>query len=63
MILFLIDEVNRFGAVGHSYADASEVDGNVYLSDDSPAKSGDLLWIQIIHANEHDVWCKVITNN
>jgi len=34
--------------------DAPEVDGKVYLSDD--AKPGDMLWVQIIHADEHDVF-------
>ncbi|WP_057831579.1 30S ribosomal protein S12 methylthiotransferase RimO [Colwellia sp. TT2012] len=54
--LILIDEVNELGAVGRSYADAPEVDGKVYLSDDFDAKPGDLIWVQIIHADEHDVW-------
>ncbi|ALO35191.1 ribosomal protein S12 methylthiotransferase RimO [Colwellia sp. MT41] len=54
--LILIDEVNELGAVGRSYADAPEVDGKVYLSDDFDAKPGDLIWVQIIHADDHDVW-------
>jgi ribosomal protein S12 methylthiotransferase len=36
--------------------DAPEVDGKVYLSDDFDAKPGDQIWVQIIHADEHDVW-------
>ncbi len=39
-----------------SYMDAPEVDGNVYLPDDFDATPGDLIWVQIIHADEHDVW-------
>ena len=54
--LILIDEVNELGAVGRSYMDAPEVDGKVYLSDDFDAKPGDLIWVQIIHADELDVW-------
>ncbi|NQZ22628.1 MAG: 30S ribosomal protein S12 methylthiotransferase RimO [Colwellia sp.] len=54
--LILIDEVNSLGAVGRSYMDAPEVDGKVYLSDDFDAKPGDLIWVEIIHADEHDVW-------
>ena len=54
--LILIDEVNELGAVGRSYMDAPEVDGKVYLSDDFDAKPGDQIWVQIIHADEHDVW-------
>lgn len=54
--LILVDEVNDLGIVGRSYMDAPEVDGKVYLSDDFDAKPGDMLWVQIIHADEHDVW-------
>lgn len=36
--------------------DAPEVDGKVYLSDDFDAKLGDKIWVQIIHADEYDVW-------
>jgi ribosomal protein S12 methylthiotransferase len=54
--LILVDEVNELGIVGRSYMDAPEVDGKVYLSDDYDAEPGDQLWVQIIHADEHDVW-------
>jgi ribosomal protein S12 methylthiotransferase len=54
--LILIDEVTELGAVGRSYMDAPEVDGKVYLSDEYDVKPGDQLWVQIIHADEHDVW-------
>ena len=35
--------------------DAPEVDGGVYFSDDFDTKPGDQIWVQIIHADEHDV--------
>ncbi|MDC1256005.1 30S ribosomal protein S12 methylthiotransferase RimO, partial [bacterium] len=54
--LILIDEVTELGAVGRSYMDAPEVDGKVYLSDEYDVKPGEQLWVQIIHADEHDVW-------
>ena len=54
--LILVDEVNGLGIVGRSYMDAPEVDGKVYLSDDFDAEPGDQIWVQIIHADEHDVW-------
>ena len=44
------------GAVGRSYADAPEVDGKVYLSDYFDAKPGDIIWVQIIHADEYDLF-------
>lgn len=54
--LVLIDEVNTEGAVGRSYMDAPEVDGKVYLTDEFDVEPGDLIWAQIIHADEHDIW-------
>ncbi|WP_448567356.1 30S ribosomal protein S12 methylthiotransferase RimO [Thalassotalea ganghwensis] len=54
--LVLIDEVNSEGAVGRSYMDAPEVDGKVYLTDEFDVEPGDQVWVQIIHADEHDVW-------
>ncbi|MCT7943335.1 30S ribosomal protein S12 methylthiotransferase RimO [Shewanella holmiensis] len=54
--LVLIDEVNTEGAVGRSYMDAPEVDGKVYLTDEFDVQPGDQVWVQIIHADEHDVW-------
>ncbi|QIR15787.1 30S ribosomal protein S12 methylthiotransferase RimO [Shewanella aestuarii] len=54
--LVLIDEVNTEGAIGRSYMDAPEVDGKVYLTDEFDVKPGDQIWVQIIHADEHDVW-------
>ena len=54
--LILVDEVNDLGIVGRSYMEAPEIDGKVYLSDDFDAKPGDQIWVQIIHADEHDVW-------
>jgi ribosomal protein S12 methylthiotransferase len=52
----LIDEVNGEGAIGRSYMDAPEVDGKVYLTDEFDVQPGDQVWVQIIHADEHDVW-------
>ncbi|WP_448547182.1 30S ribosomal protein S12 methylthiotransferase RimO [Thalassotalea fusca] len=54
--LVLIDEVNGEGAVARSYMDAPEVDGKVYLTDEFDVEPGDQIWVQIIHADEHDVW-------
>lgn len=54
--LILIDEVNTEGAIGRSYMDAPEIDGKVYLTDEFDVQPGDQVWVQIIHADEHDVW-------
>jgi ribosomal protein S12 methylthiotransferase len=54
--LILIDEVNSEGSIGRSYMDAPEIDGKVYLTDEFDVKPGDMIWAQIIHADEHDLW-------
>ncbi len=54
--LVLIDEVNSEGAVGRTYMDAPEIDGKVYLTDEYTVQAGDQVWVQIIHADEHDLW-------
>ncbi len=52
----IIDEVTTEGAVGRCYADAPEIDGNVHLTDEFDVQPGDVIWGQIIHADEHDLW-------
>jgi ribosomal protein S12 methylthiotransferase len=36
--------------------DPPEVDGKVSLSDDFDTKAGDLIWVQIIYADDHYDW-------
>ena len=52
----IIDEVTPEGAVGRCYADAPEIDGNVHLTDEFDVEPGDIIWAQIIHSNEYDLW-------
>lgn len=52
----IIDEVTTEGAVGRCYADAPEIDGNVHLTDEFDVAPGDIIWAQIIHTQEHDLW-------
>ncbi len=52
----LIDEVDGEGAIGRSYADAPEIDGCVFLNGDTECRPGDLVHVQIEHADEYDLW-------
>ena len=49
-------------AVARSYADAPEIDGNVFVEDidKSLIKSGDLLEVEITDADEYDLYAKLI---
>jgi len=57
----LIDEVDEEGAIGRSYADAPEIDGNVFINDIESVealglKPGDMVEVTIEHADEYDLW-------
>ncbi|MCO8101680.1 30S ribosomal protein S12 methylthiotransferase RimO [Acinetobacter indicus] len=49
-------------AVARSYADAPEIDGNVFVEDidKSKIKAGDLLEVEITDADEYDLFAKLI---
>ncbi|QPF37025.1 30S ribosomal protein S12 methylthiotransferase RimO [Acinetobacter sp. TTH0-4] len=49
-------------AIARSYADAPEIDGNVFVEDidKSQIKSGDLLEVEITDADEYDLYAKLI---
>ena len=55
----LIDEVDEEGAIGRSYADAPEIDGNVFLNGETNVKPGDIVDVVIEHADEYDLWGSV----
>ncbi|MFT5034056.1 MAG: ribosomal protein S12 methylthiotransferase [Bacteroidia bacterium] len=52
----LIDEVDEDGAIGRSYADAPEIDGKVYLDGVTDLQPGDALLVDIIGADDYDLW-------
>ena len=52
----LVDQVDEEGVVARSWADAPEIDGNVYLNDEQTLKPGDKVRATIDHADEYDLW-------
>jgi ribosomal protein S12 methylthiotransferase len=60
----LVDELEQDYpvAVARSYADAPEIDGNVFVEDIDRQliKAGDLLEVQIVDADEYDLFAKLI---
>jgi ribosomal protein S12 methylthiotransferase len=55
----IIDEVTAEGALGRSYADAPEIDGNVHLPGVSDVKPGDMIEVVITGADEYDLFAEV----
>lgn len=61
----LIDEVDEEGAIGRSYADAPEIDGNVFINDLESVErlglqAGDMVEVTIEHADEYDLWGSLV---
>ncbi|EWH08549.1 30S ribosomal protein S12 methylthiotransferase [Catenovulum agarivorans DS-2] len=56
----LIDEVDEEGAIGRCFADAPEIDGLVYLNDETQHKPGDIVEAKIIASDEYDLWAESI---
>ena len=56
----LIDEVNDDGAIGRSSADAPEIDGCVYVSTDRDLQPGDMVKVEIMDADEYDLYADTV---
>ncbi|MBD2859583.1 30S ribosomal protein S12 methylthiotransferase RimO [Spongiibacter sp. KMU-158] len=54
----LIDYVDEEGAIGRSIADAPEIDGKVYLDGVTDVQPGDALVVNIIGADDYDLWAE-----
>ena len=53
----IVDAVDdEGGATGRSYADAPEIDGEVFLRDAGGLKLGDIVPVQIEDADDHDLY-------
>lgn len=52
----LVDEVEGDEAIGRTSADAPEIDGVVYLSGADGLVPGDLVEVQIVQSDGHDLW-------
>jgi ribosomal protein S12 methylthiotransferase len=56
----LVDEVDEEGAIARSYADAPEIDGQVYITDGQSLKVGDLVEVVITDSDTHDLWGELV---
>ena len=52
----IIDEVDDEGAVARSQADAPEIDGVVYLNEETNHQPGDIVTVKVHASDEHDLW-------
>ncbi|MCK9247009.1 MAG: hypothetical protein M0P11_08685, partial [Anaerolineaceae bacterium] len=52
----IIDEVVAEGAVGRTTADAPEIDGQIFLDDQTHLNPGDIVQAVVEDADEYDLW-------
>jgi ribosomal protein S12 methylthiotransferase len=52
----LIDKINADIIIGRSYADAPEINGNVFILNGSRLEPGDLVKIRIERADDYDLY-------
>ena len=52
----IIDEVDDEGAVARSQTDAPEIDGVVYLNEETKHQPGDIVTVKVHASDEHDLW-------
>jgi ribosomal protein S12 methylthiotransferase len=55
----LIDEVDEEGAIGRSMADAPEIDGCVFLMDETELAPGDMVRAEVVEADHYDLWARL----
>ena len=51
----LVDRVDEHGATARSFADAPEIDGQVFVQDGQQLSAGELAKVKITDADEHDL--------
>jgi len=56
----IIDEVVTEGAVGRTSADAPEIDGQIFLDNQTQLKPGDLVKAKVEEADDYDLWGQLI---
>lgn len=55
-ISVLINEINEQYAIGRSFADAPEIDGNVFIAQKAGLQIGDIVQARVSSADDYDLW-------
>ncbi|MBD3669662.1 MAG: 30S ribosomal protein S12 methylthiotransferase RimO [Gammaproteobacteria bacterium] len=59
----LVDELAEDGVIARSKADAPEIDGTVFVhTDDDSIREGDFIEVEVLAADEHDLWAQLSHN-
>jgi len=61
-ISVLVDNIDQDGtAIAHSYAEAPNIDGDVFIEHATGLQVGDFVEVVINDASEYDLWGKVVS--
>ena len=56
----IIDDVDEDEATGRTYADAPDIDGNIYLDGENELEIGEIVRVRVTDADAYDLWGEVI---
>ena len=56
----IIDDVDEDEATGRTYADAPEIDGNIYLDGENELQIGEIVRVRVTDADAYDLWGEVV---
>jgi len=56
----LVDAVDEEGTIARSSADAPEIDGLVFINEFFDAEPGDFLRVNVVDADEHDLYAEIV---
>jgi ribosomal protein S12 methylthiotransferase len=56
----IIDDVDEDEATGRTYADAPEIDGNIYLDGENELEIGQIVRVRVTDADAYDLWGEVV---
>ena len=59
-IVVLVDAVDEEGTIARSSADAPEIDGLVFINEFFDAEPGDFLRVNVVDADEHDLYAEIV---
>jgi len=56
----IIDDVDEDEATGRTYADAPEIDGNIYLDGENELQIGEIVRVRVTDADAYNLWGEVV---
>ena len=58
----IVDEIDEDGATCRTWADAPEIDGNLFIDEGFETLSvGDIVSVTVDEAGEYDLWAKLLS--